>query len=402
MSERFGPIDFDEFHLVDLPARLASGNGALARVDLEGVRPLAFRLEDGRSYTYTVTDDGIAVTPGDGKARTIVELAYQDWCEFVWELRSCFALFYADRIAIPLGSFGHFARWEPALRAAYDGQPIYELDDPLPLLGRGGKPLDLQRTFTLDDDDDEIRDFLHRAGYVHLRGVFAPEEIAELSEQIDAAIALARPDDARSWWTTVEGKDVCNRVNYLNDDCPRVAELDVDSRLQRIGALGGAELRVASDRLDGNGVVIKVAGAEIGLADLPWHRDCGMGGHPVKCPMLNIGIQLDPATPQSGQLQMIAGSHRGTSRLPTDVQAKQLPVVAITTEPGDVTVHWGHTLHASPPPTSKRVRGRRALYVSYVPPLTFEMMGPREGYNDVLFTRDAGHVRHIDELSPKS
>lgn len=398
MSERFGPIDFDEFHLVDLPARLAAGNGALARVDLDGVRPLAFRLEDGRAYTYSATDEGIAIAPGHEKARTIIELAYEDWCEFVWELRSCFALFYANRVRVPLGSFGHLARWEPALRAAYDGQLIYELADPLPVLGRGGRPLDLQRTFTLDDSDDEMRDFLERAGYVHLRGVFAIGEIDELSEQIDAAIALARPDDARSWWTTVEGKDVCNRVNYLNDDCPRVAALDDDPRLHRIGALGGPELRTASDRLDGNGVVIKVPGAETGLADLPWHRDCGMGGHPVKCPMLNIGIQLDAATAASGQLQLIAGSHRGTSRLPTDLEAKLLPVVAITTEPGDVTAHYGHTLHAAPPPSSKKARGRRALYVSYVPPLTFEMMGPRQGYNDVLFTRDSGHVHHIDEF----
>lgn len=399
MSERFGPIDFDEFHLVDLPARLAEGNGELARVDLDGVRPIAFRLDDGRAYTYSVTDDGIAIEPGHEKARTIIELTHADWCEFVWELRTCFALFYAERITIPLGSFGHLARWEPALRAAFDSQQIYELTDPLPLLGRGGKPLDLARTFTLDDSDDDMRDFLERAGYLHLRGVFAPEEIEELSQQVNAAIKTATPDDGRSWWTTVEGADVCNRVNYLNDDCPRVAALDDDARLQRIGALGGEQLRTASDRLDGNSVVIKVPGSQGGLADLPWHRDCGMGGHPVKCPMLNIGIQLDPATPQAGQLRMIAGSHRGTSRLPSDAEAKQLPVVAIATEPGDVTAHWGHTLHAAPPPTSKRAKGRRALYVSYVPPLTFEMMGPRQGYNDVLFTRDAGHVHHIDEIS---
>jgi hypothetical protein len=398
-TPRFGPIDFDQFHLVDLPERIASGNGALARVDLDGVRPLAFRLPDGRAYTYSATDESVAITPGHETARTIIELEYADWCEFVWELRSCFALLYADRVRIPLGSFGHLARWEPALRAVFDGQTIYELADPLPVLGRGGKPLDLARTFTLDDNDDDMRDFLQRAGYIHLRGVFAPEEIDALSEQINAAIALARPDDGRSWWTTVEAKDVCNRVNYLNDDCSLVEALDDDPRLQRIGALGGPELRVCSDRLDGNGVVIKVPGAEGGLADLPWHRDCGMGGHPVKCPMLNIGIQLDPATPQTGQLHMIAGSHRGTSRLPNDVETKQLPTLALVTEPGDVTVHWGHTLHAAPPPTSKKAKGRRALYVSYVPPLTFEMMGPRQGYNDVLFTRDSGHVHHIDEIS---
>ena len=140
-------------------------------------------------------------------------------------------------------------------------------------------------------------------------------------------------------------------------------------------------------------------GASSGLADLPWHRDCGMGGHPVKCPMLNVGIQLDAATAGAGQLQMIAGSHLGTSRLPSAEEVEGLPTVAITTEPGDVTAHWGHTLHAAPPPADRSAAGRRALYVTYVNPLTFEMVGPGQGYNDVLFTRAAGRVRHVDEFS---
>ena len=398
-AARFGPIDFDEFHLAELPARLAAGNAVLAATDLEGVRPIAFRLTDGRAYTYTAIPGGLAVMPGDDTARTIIELSYEDWCDFVWELRSCFALFYADRIAIPQGSFGHLARWEPALRAAFDGQPIYEFANPPDIVDADGAPLDLHRTFTLDDGDDALRDYLQRAGYVHLKGVFSNAEIAALAAEIDDAIARARPDDATSWWTTVDGHEICNRVNYLSDTCPHVAALDDDPRLLRIGRLGGADLRICSDRLDGNGVVIKVPGAETGLADLPWHRDCGMGGHPVKCPMLNIGIQLDAATAGAGQLHMIAGSHRGTSRLPSDEETTALPVVAITTEPGDVTAHWGHTLHAAPPPSDRSARGRRALYVSYVPPLTFEMMGPRQGYNDVLFTRDAGRVRHVNELA---
>ena len=102
---------------------------------------------------------------------------------------------------------------------------------------------------------------------------------------------------------------------------------------------------------------------QTGLADLPWHRDCGMGGHSVKCPLLNVGIQLDAATPAAGQLQMIAGSHRGTSRLPADDDVDGLPVVAITTGPGDVTAHFGHTLHAAPPPADKPVRaGQRGRW----------------------------------------
>jgi hypothetical protein len=75
-----------------------------------------------------------------------------------------------------------------------------------------------------------------------------------------------------------------------------------------------------------------------------------------------------------------------------------LPVVALSTEPGDVTVHFGHTLHAAPPPSDPGSAGRRALYLSYVPPLTFSMIGPGQSYNDVLFTRAGGHVQHVDSL----
>jgi hypothetical protein len=128
----FETLDFDQFHTVDLPARLAAGNGALAAADLDEVDPIAFQLDDGRSYTYTPSDDGLTVTPGDDGARTVVELTLNDWSDFVWELRSSFALFYADRVAFPRGGFGGLVRWEPALRAAFDGQPIYDLTAPPP------------------------------------------------------------------------------------------------------------------------------------------------------------------------------------------------------------------------------------------------------------------------------
>ncbi|HEY7948064.1 MAG TPA: phytanoyl-CoA dioxygenase family protein [Acidimicrobiales bacterium] len=397
-TDRFGPIDFDRFHTDDLPTRLSQRPRIFSPADLQVVRPIAFRLDDGRCYTYTPTTDAFAITAGDATAHTVVVLAEDDWTAFAWELKSCFALFYAERLSFPRGSFGHLARWEPALRVAIDAQPIYDLADPPPVTDATGRPLDLHRTFTLDDPDSELRHFLERAGFLHLRGVMTDGELDALRTDVTLGIDRARPDDKRSWWTTVDGVDVCNRVNYLNDQSPLIAGLGADQRFARIGALAGSDLREAPDRLDGNGVVIKVPGATSGLADLPWHRDCGMGGHPVKCPMLNIGIQLDGATAGAGQLLVLAGSHRGTSRLPAPDELDGLPVVALTTEPGDVTVHFGHTLHAAPPPTDRAAAGRRALYLSYVPPLTFEMIGPGQGYNDVLFTRDAGRVQHVDAL----
>ncbi len=397
-TDRFGPIDFDRFHRQELPTLLQARGPVFTAADLRLVRPLAFQLPDGRAYTYIPADGSFTVEAGTDRADTVVELEDDEWCAFVWELRTCFAMFYADGISILRGTFGQLVRWEPSLRVAFDGQVVYDLDDPPPVVDGEGRPLDLTQAFTLDDDHGEIAEFLDRAGFVHLRGVMDDDEVALLRTQVDHAVDAASPHDRRSWWTTVDGKEVCNRVNYLNEGSEYIEALGSDQRFTAIAALGGPGLRDAHDRLDGNSVVIKVPGATEGLVDLPWHRDCGMGGHPVKCPMLNVGIQLDPATAAAGQLLMIAGSHRGTSRLPLPREASGLPVAPLSTEPGDVTVHFGHTLHAAPPPTDRSASGRRALYLTFVPPITFDMVGPGEGYNDVLFARDEGRVHHVDQL----
>jgi ectoine hydroxylase-related dioxygenase (phytanoyl-CoA dioxygenase family) len=396
--DRFGPIDFDCFHREQLPALLRSRGPIFSDEDANVVRPLAFQLSDGRAYTYMPDGASFSVQPGTDAAHTVVELSLDDWCAFAWELTTCFALLYAEQLTVRQGSFGQVARWEPPLRVAFSDQVLFDLARPAPMEDDRGRVLDPTRSFTLDDPAAEVQDFLHRVGFVHLRGVLDEAEVAALSADVEVAVERARPDDRKSWWTTVDGRDVCNRVNYLNDGSARIAALGADPRFLDIAALGGNDLRDAHDRLDGNGVVIKVPGSSGGLADLPWHRDCGMGGHPVKCPMLNVGIQLDAATPETGQLQMIPGSHRGTSRLPSAREAEQHEVVALTTEPGDVTVHFGHTLHAAPPPTDPDAYGRRALYLSFVPPLTFDMVGPGQGYNDVLFTRSEGHVQHADQF----
>jgi hypothetical protein len=397
-QDRFGPIDFDWFHREELPALLRRRGDVFSAADAGVVRPLAFQLSDGRAYTYVPDGGSFSVQPGTDAAHTVVELSPDAWCAFAWELKTCFALLYAEQLNVVQGTFGHVARWEPPLRVAFSEQVLFDLEQPTRLEDAQGNAIDLTRSFTLDDPPADVRDFFHRVGFVHLRGVLDAGEIAALTADVEVAVELARPDDRKSWWTTVGGESVCNRVNYLNDGSARIAALGADPRFVDIAALGGDDLRDAHDRLDGNGVVIKVPGSSGGLADLPWHRDCGMGGHPVKCPMLNVGIQLDAATAETGQLEMIPGSHRGTSRLPSAREAEHHDVVALTTEPGDVTVHFGHTLHAAPPPTDPDAYGRRALYLSFVPPLTFEMVGPGQGYNDVLFTRSEGHVQHADQF----
>ena len=65
-----------------------------------------------------------------------------------------------------------------------------------------------------------------------------------------------------------------------------------------------------------------------------------------------------------------------------------LPVVALDTEPGDLTVHFGDAMHTTPPPTSDHA-GRRALYYEFAEPKTFAWVPAGCHYNDALFRPDA-------------
>ncbi len=385
----FPSIDFDEFHRVDLPARITAGNGRLAAADLAGVAPLAVQLPGGSGYTYRPGPTDVDVTAGVADdAGVVVEMSAATWSDYANELRTCFGLLYADLVRFPRGGFDDLARWEPALRALFHGRPVYDL-------ATVDVPDDLTRSFTVDEAG--WPEFFARAGFVHLRGVFAAAEVDDLAAEVERLVAAARPGDGRSWWATrADGTEVCCRVTYTTLTSERVAALATDDRFRALHALGPPGLVPTLDCLDGFAAVIKQPGAVEGLADLPWHQDCGLGGHPVLCPGLQIGIQLDAATAAAGQLRFLAGSQGTSCHQLHAADEARLPVVAVDTEPGDVTIHDPHALHAAPSPTGTGP-GRRALYASFVRPETLAYVGPRRGYNDVLFERDT-RVRSVDEV----
>jgi hypothetical protein len=63
----------------------------------------------------------------------------------------------------------------------------------------------------------------------------------------------------------------------------------------------------------------------------------------------------------------------------------------LTTEPGDLTIHYGDTMHTTPPPTADGA-GRRALYFKFAEPKTFDFIPAGCHYNDALFRAVDGRV----------
>ena len=86
------------------------------------------------------------------------------------------------------------------------------------------------------------------------------------------------------------------------------------------------------DRNEGTKIIFKNPGATEGLTDLPLHNDCGLGYHPVACPMVLVGVQLDNGTPESGQLHTFF----------------QLPLSEYTATGGSRTARALHTLMLHP------------------------------------------------------
>lgn len=374
--------------------RLVDGPGSaeVARA-IGGGRRIGFLIGDEPGLTLRTTDDRVVIDDGIDDAKVVVALDAEAFADLAVERHSIFGLLYAGRLQVVRGSVGGFSRWEPALQSLLYGRPVY--DASVAATFEGADP---GRSFTLDDEPAELAAFLDRFGYLHVRNVVSPEQIAAISDEVERLKLLAHPADGHSWWATqADGTEVCCRITYLAQHSETIAELGDHEGILGLAALPDLDLQLLPDRGDGLSVVIKNPDVSTGLSDLPWHRDCGLGGHPILCPGLNIGVQLDRADAANGQLWFLPGTHRHGGPV-DDPWTSGYPIVAVDTEPGDVTVHYGHVLHVAPPPEAPDA-GRRALYLSFARPELLDVIPAGAAYNDVVYNSGDGRIRNVAEAA---
>jgi hypothetical protein len=385
IAQSFELRSFVGFHRRELP-RLLERHGHLVARDLRGAPTLAFR-SGGATFSWIATGEGVRIAEGDADAAILVELPEQVFSDFLHELLTAAGAEMSGRARVVRGALPGWQRWEPAIQALCHGRPIYGPEIRERLVDGAGRPLRLGRSFAPDDSLEEMRAFFDTTGYLHIRSLFTADEIERYSDEVERCRARTTPEDGDSWWSVnAAGQQVITRINYLDRFSPALLELSHDPRLARFARLAGSDLRVCDDRLDGPMVFIKNAHVVKGNGDLLWHVDDGLGGHPVMCPLIQCGIQLDRANAANGQLLLLAGSHRHAKHWVTQGEEGELPVVALETEPGDLTLHYGDTMHSTPAPTADDA-GRRALYYKFARPQTFEWIPPRCHYNDVLFRK---------------
>lgn len=389
---------FHHFHEVDLPARLAAGNGPLAYGDLHRFGTLAVSTPAG-AYTYVPAGGTIEVRPGTDDADTVIEMDLESWVGLVSDLDTAPSLFYSERARAVHGKPLRFVRWEPGLRAMFHGLPPFD-PDTVDLRDRDGRPLDPTASFTLDDltvadRRADMAHFLATAGYLVVRRVFTPDEVDAMLDDSDVLRREARPGDGRSWWgRQADGSEVLCRVLDANR-LPRFRSLVAEPRLVALAALSPEALVTRDpDELDSGTVLWKLPDVTEGLADLPWHRDCGMGGHALNCPTAIATVCLTEGTPEAGELRVLPGSHRGSYPF-IDGRHQAAPAgVPLDVRAGDVSLHYSDLMHASLPPTSAKGPHRISALVAFVPPTGGHHRGGRH-YNDALLAGEDGQVEHL-------
>lgn len=374
--------------LADLVA--AAGDPARRRLAAAGVRGLS-------PLTLCVGDEACTLRPAAGEVTVIPGMDPDAGCVvtfrgaeevawFVSELTSAPGAHVLGHVAYPVGGYPEFDQWEPAVRALLHGRPVF---DPAAVDRER-----LGREFTVDSPDADIADHFAEFGFAVVRDVYPAAEIDAFNAEIDALVARAEPGTPHTWWTRgADGADVLCQYHYVGLASPVLGALDVDPRTLRFAAVAGAGQEPCGDAGNGHFVVQKHADATEGLTDLPWHIDCGLGGHPVNCPSLHVGIQLTASNPALGAFSVVAGSHRSSVRRPAGPVPDDWPVVTVDTRAGDVTLHATHILHAAPHPTATATgAARRTLYVGYKRPEARAWLGERRSFDDYLFAPD-GHVR---------
>jgi len=208
---------------------------------------------------------------------------------------------------------------------------------------------------------DSQRDAMARDGFLVVRSFFSFGEVSRIRRWVDE-LAAAPESPGRHWVyredsLTEPGTRVVQRIENF---CPFHAGLN---QMIRDGALAGW-----TEALMGGPVVLfkeKINFKMPGGAGFKAHQDQQAGWGRYAPLFVTALVTIDPATPENGCLELIAGRHRegliGSEWEP--LQDATLDLQAVPTAPGDVIFFDSFVPHASKP--NKTAQPRRLLYLTY-------------------------------------
>jgi len=356
-------------------------------------RPLAIEIVEpdrtsGEAWTLTWTGDRFTVGTGIESGAAHVRLTATQFDDLVADQSTFMAWLSSGQLDQPVGRLSDLLDWWVILRAAIDVRRVYTPGE-VSFSGRDSESLDLNQSFTLDQDAAELRHFLETAGFLHLTGVFGEEEMAEISADMDRAAPTYSDGDGRSWWAaTADGGRQVVRMQAFDTHSPLTASLLDDARFLSLADIPGVGHEFGGRRSDNRiEALFKPIGVVEGISDVPWHKDFSLGRHSYECCSMTVGISVTGADATSGQLRVVAGSHRALVWPAFVRPGNDLPQIDLATAAGDVTVHLSCTMHMAQPPIE---RERRVMYTG------FGLPAP----DPVAATAGRAHLRAVREAAP--
>ena len=353
------PIEAESFFLDTLPDRFDALHDLIAPAAAQ--LPLSdFCIEvDSQPWTLSWQAGRVSIETGhQGKAR--VRLSRDQLSEIASDQLTPIALMSNAILDMPEGGLPDFLNWWLLLRGVLDERRVYVNGD----LDIAYEPV---RSFSCDDDDEEMRSFLERFGYLHLENVFNAQEMDAVAADFEVAAPHFGKEDVKAWYATTEdGEERLVRMEGFDQYSKSTRDLLKDDRFQRIGTIPACGHQFNRKPGQMAAALTKPIGVVKGISDVPWHKDCSLGRHSYECCSLTVGLSVTGADAESGQLRVLPGSHRALIWPAPCIQPGiDLQPVDLPTEKGDVTVHLSCTQHMSQPPVTL---SRKVVYSGFGQP----------------------------------
>ena len=387
------PITPDAFFTGTFPG-LAAAHGRLVAQGMEALDapPLTVEIEGA---AWTILRDGDTVVARRGAVDGALRIAltpdqFSDWAQNQVSFNGFLVMRGLDLIA---GDRVQVSVWDSLWIALLEGWPV--VDDAITFRDRHGAPLDLAASFTPHDDPADIAHFLREAGYLHLKGWLDPADMDAIVADMDRALPRYSEGDGQSWWATLKGGErCCVRMQAFVEHSPTTARVLSGEAWRRMRAIVADQDRLAPFVVEGRIIeaLYKPLGVTAGPSDVSFHRDCHLGRHAYVCARMTVGIPLSSTPAENGGLRVVAGSHRVAMPVEIAKTRPYLPVVALTTAAGDLTVHLSCTLHEATPPVFAE---RRVMYAEMP-------LAPHEGAVGPMDT-SVGEIRErMDDIHRKA
>jgi ectoine hydroxylase-related dioxygenase (phytanoyl-CoA dioxygenase family) len=210
--------------------------------------------------------------------------------------------------------------------------------------------------------DEQVAQF-HRDGFLVVRGMYSPEEVAEISRWTDE-VAGSPEVPGRDWKyfersQSDDSRILCRIENFVTFHAG-FSKLITRRRMhQAVSELFGEEAVLFKEKIN-----FKLPGGD-GFRE---HQDVQAGWDDYAGLHITAMVAIDATTPENGSLEMIAGMHRrgvlGEMWAPlTDADTDHAEYVPVHCQPGDAVFFDSFAPHRSGP--NRTDKARRVLYITY-------------------------------------